>query len=45
MVEEITALHAHPELRPAEPVSHPGFALGPALLVLTVLVAGAWTLR
>lgn len=45
MVEEITALHAHPELRPTERVSHPGFPLGPGLLVLTVLVTGVWTLR
>ncbi|MGW1159210.1 hypothetical protein ACWD48_13485 [Streptomyces sp. NPDC002519] len=47
MVEEVTALHAHPELRPAEPVPprDRGFPLGPGLLVLTILVAGAWTFR
>ncbi|MFF8992429.1 hypothetical protein ACF09H_21335 [Streptomyces sp. NPDC014983] len=41
MAEEVNALHAHPELRPVAPVSRPGFPLGPALLALTVLVAGA----
>jgi hypothetical protein len=47
MVEEVTALHAHPELRPAEsvPPRDRGFPLGPVLLVLTILVAGAWTYR
>ena len=47
MVEEVTALHVHPELRPAEPVPSRdrGFPLGPGLLVLTILVAGAWTFR
>jgi hypothetical protein len=47
MVEEVTALRAHPELRPTEPVSPRGrgFPLGPGLLALTVLVAGAWALH
>ncbi|MGX9887535.1 hypothetical protein [Streptomyces sp. NPDC002276] len=44
MIDEVTDLRAHPELRPTEPVSRRdrGFPLGPVLLVLTILVAGAW---
>ncbi|MFE2419791.1 hypothetical protein [Streptomyces hokutonensis] len=47
MVEEVTALRAHPELRPTEPVSprDRGFPLGPGLLALTILVAVTWTFR
>ncbi|MER5471776.1 hypothetical protein [Streptomyces sp. NPDC002685] len=47
MTEEVTALRDHPELRPTEPVPPRGrgFPLGPGLLVLTLFVAGAWTLH
>lgn len=46
MVEEVTALHEHPELRPVRPVSHRdrGLPLGPVLLILTVLAVGSWIL-
>ncbi|WP_206300964.1 hypothetical protein [Streptomyces populi] len=47
MTEEVTALRDHPELRPTEAVSvrGRGFPLGPVLLVLAVLAAGAWALH
>ncbi|MEU6272302.1 hypothetical protein ABZ871_07750 [Streptomyces populi] len=47
MAEEVTALRDHPELRPTEavPGRGRGLPLGPALLVLTVLVAAAWSLH
>ncbi|MCX4615589.1 hypothetical protein [Streptomyces mirabilis] len=40
MVEEITALHAHPELRPIEqsPPRNQDRPLGPALVLLVALV-------
>jgi hypothetical protein len=40
MVEEVTALHAHPELRPIEqsPQRNQGRPLGPALVLLVGLV-------
>ncbi|MFF4567205.1 hypothetical protein [Streptomyces sp. NPDC001435] len=46
MVDEITALHAHPELRPARSVfpRDRGLPLGPVLLVLTALAVGSWVL-
>ncbi|MEU0255402.1 hypothetical protein ABZ299_23495 [Streptomyces sp. NPDC006184] len=39
MVQEVTALHTHPELRPVWPAARPdrGRPLGPVLLLLTVL--------
>lgn len=46
MVEEVTALHAHPELRPTRPSSDRdhGLPLGPLLLGLTVVTVGSWIL-
>ncbi|WP_405680181.1 hypothetical protein [Streptomyces sp. NBC_01238] len=43
MAEEVTALHAHPELRPAEPSppSDHGLPLGPVLLLLIGLAVTA----
>ncbi|MFB6989334.1 hypothetical protein [Streptomyces sp. NPDC056304] len=43
MAEEVTALHAHPELRPAEPSppSDHGLPLGPVLLLLVGLAVTA----
>lgn len=43
MVEEVAALHAHAELRPAEPsrTRDHGLPLGPALVLLAVLAATA----
>lgn len=43
MTEEVTALHAHPELRPAEPSppSDHGLPLGPVLLLLIGLAVTA----
>jgi len=47
MAEEVTALRDHPELRPAEaaPGRGRGFPLGPVLLGLATLAAGAWALH
>ncbi|MEU3862369.1 hypothetical protein AB0F03_34390 [Streptomyces sp. NPDC028722] len=43
MVQEVTALHTHPELRPTRPAPRAdrGRPLGPVLLVLTVLAVRA----
>ncbi len=44
MVEEITVLHARPELRPTQPVAprDRGLPLGPALLALSALAIAVW---
>lgn len=44
MVEEVTALHAHPELRPTELVSphDRGLPMGPVLIVFAILAVASW---
>jgi hypothetical protein len=47
MVEEVTVLHAHPELRPTERGSqrNHGVPLGPVLLLIVALTTAASLLR